>query len=179
MKNILSKSLIIVFVLFPIFFVSAEGLKVGIPAPDFKVISGNGEELTLDVLKGKVAVLFYETKNTVEQNRRLKNNLNIFYANQSSPYKKEILRIGVINCQGVLFKSAWEKGLRDNSLKEGITIYGDWDGKMFASYQVKQDISNIIIIDREGIVRYYASGQVEDKDIVMIEELLKGLLEDK
>ncbi|MDD5617776.1 MAG: redoxin domain-containing protein [Candidatus Omnitrophica bacterium] len=156
----------------------ANGSLTGSIAPPFKVISGEKEILTLDDIKGKVAVLFYEAKSTVEQNRKLKTSLNAFYDEQSGPVKKDIIRIGVINCQGVLFRSEWEKNLRHNSEKEGLTLYGDWDGNMSVDYHAKEDESNVIIIDKKGIIRYYASGRVEDKDIGIIEDLLKNLVKE-
>ncbi|MCU0651934.1 MAG: hypothetical protein MUC39_03220 [Candidatus Omnitrophica bacterium] len=165
---------LLVLFLLPIFTFANDSL-IGSVAPAFKVISGKKEVLASDDIKGKVAVLFYEAKSAIEQNRKLKTSLNVFYEGQPDSVKKDIVRIGVINCQGVFFRGAWEKGLRDNSLKEGIAIYGDWDGKMSAGYHIKEDTSNVIVIDRKGIIRYYASGKVEDRDISMIEELLESL----
>jgi predicted transcriptional regulator len=146
------------------------------PAPPFKVASGDKEVLTLADIKDKVVVLFYEAKSAIEQNRKLKDSLNVFYAAQPEQIKKEIIRIGVIDCQGVIFTGAWEKALRDNSLKEGITLYGDWDGKMSTDYQAERGESNLIIIDKKGLIKYYSSGAIEDKNISAIEGLLKQLV---
>lgn len=159
--------------------VLANDTLIGNIAPSFKVISADKEILTLDNIKGKVAVLFYESKNAIEQNRKLKDALNIFYARQPDPIKKDIIRIGVINCQGVLFRGAWENGLRSNSLKEGITIYGDWDGKMSGDYRTRVGESNLIIVDKKGVIRYYASGRLEDKETGIIEGLLERLVWDR
>lgn len=145
-------------------------------APPFKIISGNREALTSDDIKGKIAVFFYETKGTIEQNRKLKDSLNSFYAAQPQEIRKDILRAGVIDCRGVLFRGVWEKALRDNSAKEGLTLYGDWDGKMCADYRLRQGQSNIIIIDKQGYIRYYASGRLGDKQAGEIQELLKKLI---
>ncbi|MFA5338554.1 MAG: redoxin domain-containing protein [Candidatus Omnitrophota bacterium] len=157
---------------------SANDSLIGSSAPSFKIISGDKEALTLDDIKGKVVVLFYEAKIAIEQNRKLKTSLDVFYDEQSDSVKKDIVRIGVIDCQGVLFRREWEKNLRHNSEKEKLTIYGDWDGKMSADYHAKEDESNVIIINKKGIIRYYASGQVEDKDIGIIEDLLKNLVKE-
>ncbi|MDD5618623.1 MAG: hypothetical protein PHG69_05960 [Candidatus Omnitrophica bacterium] len=166
-------SFFVILLLLPVFTFANDAF-IGSLAPAFKVISGNKEALTLDGIKGKVVVLFYEVKSSIEQNRKLKIGLNLFYDAQPDFIKKDIIRIGVINCQGVFFRGAWEEGLRDNSKKEGITVYGDWDGKMSIDYCAKEEESNVIIIDKKGIIRYYASGKVED--IGMIEELLKRLV---
>jgi predicted transcriptional regulator len=78
----------------------------------------------------------------------------------------------------VFFRGAWDEGLRNNSKQEGITIYGDWDGKMSSDYRTAEGVSNIIIIDKKGVIRYYASGQIEDKNISIIEELLESLIKE-
>jgi len=157
----------------------ADGAMAGNPAPYFKVLSGEKETLTLDNLKGKVAVLFYETKNTIERNRNLKVRLNIFYTALSPSAKKDIVRAGIINCRDVLFRGFWEKELRDNSLKERIIIYGDWDGQMSVAYRAAENESNIIIIDRKGLIRYQACGPVKDEDIAEIEALIRNLARGK
>ena len=154
---------------------AAGGTLTGNPAPDFKVISGDNKTLTLNDIKGKTAVLFYESKNALEQNRKLKAALNGFYDRQPDGIKAGIARIAVVDCKGVLFSGAWKKNLRDNSVKEGMTIYGDWDGKMSADYMAKEGASSFIIIDKGGTVRYSASGRIEDGDISAIEGLLKSL----
>lgn len=153
-------------------FAHAEGVRVGIAAPYFKVVSGNGEELTLDDIKAKAAVIFYETKDTAQRNRKLKDELNKFYDAQPDDVRKMILRVPVINCNGVFFTGAWKGNLRESSKKEGITIYGDWDGKMFFSYGIKDKESNLIIIGTNGVVRYSFAGQVAEKDFGRIKDLL-------
>lgn len=163
--------------LLPTFTSANDGL-IGSIAPPFKIISGSKEVLALDDIKGKVAILFYEAKSAIEQNRKLKASLNVFYDGQPDFVKKDIVRIGVIDCQGVFFRGAWDEGLRNNSKQEGITIYGDWDGKMSSDYRTAEGVSNIIIIDKKGIIRYYASGQIEDKNISIIEELLESLIKE-
>ncbi len=155
---------------------AAAGPLIGDPAPYFKVLSGEREPLTLDGIRGKVAVLFYETKDTKEINRGLKKRLNDFFRGQPLSVKKEIVRAGIINCRGVLFRGAWEQELRHNSLKEGITVYGDWDGKVSGDYGFAEDESNFIIIDKKGIVRYRQRGRVNDNDAAGIVDLIKGLL---
>lgn len=147
-------------------------------APAFSIVSGDKQVLTLGQLKGKVVVLFYEAKNAIEQNRKLKDALNVFYDRQPQDIKNDIARVGVIDCQGVLFKGAWEAGLRDHSVKEGVTVYGDWDGKMAEDYVFKKDGSNVIVVDKKGMIRYRASGPLKDEDISSIEKLLESLVKE-
>ena len=171
-RNIFSKLFISAAILFLTNFVYAAEPEIGMPAPDFKIMSGSNEELTLDDIKGRVAVIFYETKDTIEKNRKLKNELNKFYDAEPDNAKKSILRVPVINCRGVFFTEVWKNNLKENSKKEGITIYGDWDGKMFLAYGIKDKESNLIIIGRDGIIKYFFAGKAEDKDFDRIKDLL-------
>lgn len=158
-----------------------ESLKIGTDAPAFKVKSGDNEILTLDMMKGKVIVIFYETKDVVEKNRELKNELNKFYSEQPDSLKELIVKLPVINCSGAFwpFIGIWKRKLKENSRKEDITIYGDWDGKMFSDYKMKDKESNVVIIDKKGIIRYIASGKVGNKELNKIMELLKELGNEK
>lgn len=47
-------------------------LNVGDKAPDFLVRTGDKKELTLKDCERKIVVMFYETKDNKEENRRLK-----------------------------------------------------------------------------------------------------------
>jgi len=158
----------------------AEGLKVGTNAPFFKIKSGDDKELTFYMIKGKTTLIFYETKDVVEKNLRLKRELHKFYKEQPDFTEKSII-LPVINCSGAFWPvtGIWKSKLRENSKKEVITIYGDWDGKMFSDYKMKDKESNVVIIDEKGIIRYYAYGKIEDEEINKIKELLRQLRSEK
>ena len=46
---------------------------------------------------------------------------------------------------------------------------------MFSDYKTKDKESNVVIIDKKGIIRYFTAGKVENKEINKIKELLKSL----
>lgn len=158
-----------------------EGLKIDTLSPSFKVKSGGDEILTLDMVKGKVIVIFYETKDVVEKNRKLKDELNKFYDEQPDAIKELIVKLPIINCSSAFwpFTRIWKSKLKENSKKEGMTIYGDWDGKMFSDYKMKDKESNVLVIDKRGITRYYAYGKIEDAELNKIKKLLTELGNDE
>lgn len=172
MKNILTWLSVLTVILFSVAYSRAIALEAGNLAPAFKVSSGDNKELSLDDLKGKVVVIFYETKDTKEKNRQLKDELNKFYDAQPDSLKESILRIPVINCKGVIFTGAWKDSLKQNSQKEGLTIYGDWDGKMFSAYGIPDNESSLIIVGKDGIIKYSFSGRIDEKDFSRIKDLL-------
>ena len=152
----------------------ALGISIGKEAPYFRVASGNDEVLTLDMLKGKIAVIFYETKDTKEKNRSLKEDLNSLYAKWPSADQNEISKVAIIRCSA-FFPNIWRRSLRENSRKEGLTIYGDWNGSMEKDYGMAADESNFFIIDKSGIVRYVRAGVIPAEDFPGIKKIINEL----
>ena len=121
----------------------------GAAAPYFRVQSGDDKELTLDTIKGKVAAIFSETKDVVENNKRLKDALNKLYYEQARIVKDLLVRLPIIDCSDAVwpFMGIWKRRLREHSKKEGVVIYCDWKGKMSSDYEMKTDVSNVGIVE--------------------------------
>lgn len=155
---------------------SAGGIEPGATAPDFQLVSGDGRELGAEQIKGKVGVVFYETRDTVEQNRAFKKELGQFL-DRAPVARAQVMVLAVINCSLAAWPvtAIWRAKLRENSEKEGLTIYGDWDGKMAAAYAMKADCSNIVIIDTRGMVRYRFAGPMGDEEIRSLLALVERL----
>jgi len=155
--------------------------EVGARAPFFRVKSGDDKELTLDMLQGKVISLIYESREVVEKNRKLKDALKAFFHQQPNSANALVERVAVVNCSSASWPiiKLWRHKLKENSEKEGIIIYGDWDGKMLADYGMNDNESTYVIIDQEGIIRYFVSGHIEDEEIQNIITLLANLMPEK
>jgi Bacterial protein of unknown function (YtfJ_HI0045) len=178
-KQIMSqKNLILLVTLLslPVFqssSLAASGL-IDSAAPYFRVQSGDDEELTLDMIKSKVAAIFYENKDIVDANKRLKDELNKLYYEQTDVLKEVLVRLPIIDCSEAFwpFLGIWKRRLREHSKKEGVTIYCDWDGKMSSDYKMQADVSNIVIIDKSGKIRFFTSGEIADEEINDVKQLL-------
>jgi predicted transcriptional regulator len=153
---------------------------IGREAPPFLVESGDGKVLQTKMLRGKVVVLFYESKDVLAKSRPLKTMLNAYYQEQKKEDQQMILRIPIINCEGAAWpwKGIWKTRLIDNSQRVGMIVYGDWDGKMGAAYGMKGDDTNLLILDKKGVVRYFQSGAVtgNGETAAMLKKLLKDLI---
>jgi cytochrome oxidase Cu insertion factor (SCO1/SenC/PrrC family) len=152
---------------------------VGKPAPPFIVSSASDEKLTLDMLRGRVIVLFYESRHVIRKNIELKNELKDLYRSQPDRIKKDIFRLVVIDCAEASWVTLpiWKNRLNEHSAKEGFTIYGDWTRSMLASYRMKDNESNFLIIDKDGIIRYAASGRIGNGSFEKIKQLLSSLVQ--
>jgi peroxiredoxin len=149
------------------------------PAPSFLVESGDNQKLSLDLIRGKVIVLFYESRHVIKRNTALKDELTQFYRAQPADIKKEVFRLVVIDCSKSFGPATllWKSGLREHSGKEGFTIYGDWTGRMCKDYRMKAEESNFLIIDKNGIIRYSATGKIDQGQFGKIKELLLTLVQ--
>jgi predicted transcriptional regulator len=172
-KSVLSAAALLVWILVP---TGAQAiLGTGEPAPSFSLESGNNQKLTLDMLRGKVVVLFYATRDTVEVNDALQHYLDRLYAAQPEKIQNQIFRLLVVNAMEATALTTWKEKLRETSQKLKITIYGDWTGDMFAAYRMRDNDSNFIIIDKRGIVRFAASGRIDSSRFGAIKKLLLKL----
>ena len=156
----------------------AEELKSSVPAPVFNIKSGAGDVLTLNDVKGKVLIIFYETKEVKEKNRMAKDELNLFYYQQEEWIKALVLRLPVINCSAAIWPltGIWRSKLRENSEKEKMIVYGDWDGSMEADFNMKSEDCNVVLVGRKGMIRYFQSGALNNEAISEIKEILKKLV---
>jgi len=158
---------------------TAAGSPVGKEMPGFSIASGKEETLTDRMVRGHVLVLFYESKETTEKNRELKKFLNAFYSSQSREVQRIVFRLPVINCKSAVWPitGVWKSSLRKHTKKEGYTIYGDWDGRMAINYGFRQDDTNLMIIDKKGIIRFFKSGFIDQSQYNGIRKLLTELVE--
>ncbi len=172
-KSILIAAVLLVWSLMP---TGAQAiLGTGEPAPSFSLESGNNKKLTLDMLRGKVVVLFYATRDTVHVNDALQHYLDALYDAQPQNIQSQIFRLLVVNAMEATSLTAWKGKLIETSEKLNITIYGDWTGAMYAAYRMRDNDSNFVIIDKRGIVRYAASGRIASSRFEAIKQLLLKL----
>ena len=172
-KSVLIAAALLVWVLAP---TGAQAiLGTGEPAPSFSLVSGDNKKLTLDMLRGKVVVLFYATRDTVEVNDALSRYLDTLYAAQPQNIQNQIYRLLVVNAMEATAVTTWKEKLSETSAKLKVTIYGDWTGGMFAAYRMRDNDSNFVIIDKKGIVRFAASGKIANSRFEAIKKLLLEL----
>jgi len=172
-KSVLIAAALLVWILVP---TGAQAiLGTSEPAPSFSLVSGDNKKLTLDMLRGKVVVLFYATRDTIEVNDALQHYLDTLYAAQPQNIQSQIYRLLVLNAMEATAVTTWKEKLNETSTKLKVTIYGDWTGGMFAAYRMRDNDSNFIIIDKRGVVRFAASGKIANSRFEAIKKLLLEL----
>ncbi len=154
----------------------AQSLETGSPAPTFEVRDGEGRTMSMDMARDRIILLFYETKNVVEKNRALKTELGLYLRSRDDEARRRILILAVVDCSSAWpFTGIWKSKLRENSAKERITIYGDWNGKMRDDYKMKKDDTNFIIIDNSGRISLLLYGEIDKEQTDRIKKMLDSL----
>jgi hypothetical protein len=153
---------------------AAFALQPGDTMPAFTV---QAEKISLSSrdIAGRVAIITYETKGTAEVNR---------------PFKKAVLQrwrqadsagpaiVPVINCFSFFgfARSICANRVAAVSKKENLTIYTDGDGVMFRDFKMTDDQSNIVILDKKGLVRFAHAGPLDDAGVQGTVRLVDVLL---
>ncbi|MFT3773515.1 MAG: YtfJ family protein [Minicystis sp.] len=50
--------------------------------------------------------------------------------------------------------------IRDESKKQGTTIYCDWTGAFRKTYQLRRGVSNVVLVGKDGRVIFAAEGPI-------------------
>jgi peroxiredoxin len=149
-------------------------INAGIKMPDFKVMDGNEKWLNSNELKGKVITIFYEDKDKVKENRELKKYLNKYYDENISITEKNVVRLAVIDASpsNALTRWIWRRKMRNASVEEKLTVYGDWDASMRKSFEIPEEAIAFLIVDKKGIIRYTKIGKIQNTEFDKIKQLL-------
>ena len=153
-------------------------LKIGDMARFFSVRSGDEKYLTLDDLKGKVSIVFYESRDAVNKNKELKRDLNKFYDLQNGDIKQKVVKVAIIDCSEAFwpFTMIWEKKLVDYSREKCLTIYGDWEGEMRKTYGFHLGESNFLILDKLGKIEFFQIERVKKDQFENVKKLISKLV---
>ncbi|NSW75428.1 MAG: redoxin domain-containing protein [Candidatus Atribacteria bacterium] len=140
-------------------------LHVDTTVPPFQVFSQDGEPLTEQDLRGKITVLFYDTRRTAAVNNDLKYEISDF-RETNLPFLENLQVVQIIDASSANFltRAIWRRKLRQNARKYGITLYADWDGTMRRDFGFSPRESNILVVDPQGMVRYSFLGKVTESE---------------
>ena len=147
-------------------------------AVTFRIASGDGSVLTLPDISGKIVLCFYETRETKDRNRALKDELENFIDQLPDNEKELLFVLPVVDCSGAsrLFLGKWKESLVMESEKAGHTVYGDWDGKMRDDFSFVRGDANFALIDTDSSFKYRVHGTIEEKERALIIRKVKSLM---
>lgn len=144
--------------------VLASTLEVGDVAPGFEVYEGKSVPLNSSSLKGKVLIITYETKDVLDKNKKFKDRM-LDYLSEDDTHSTVAI-VPVINC----FKYTWPfdkyciTKVQENARTLGMRLYDDRKGTMYDDFNIRDNESNVFIVDKKGVVSYRKAGRLNDAE---------------
>lgn len=135
---------------------------VGSNAPDARVEDVDGRAVNLKSLKGKPLVLFYEGKESADQNKALKD--EIAKLAKTEPYRASLRLAAVGDVSDYDYwpaKGIVKDKIREESSRRGMPIFCDWDGSFRSKLKLRRGVSNVLLIGADGRVLFTFAGAVK------------------
>lgn len=150
----------------------------GDAAPNARLEDADGRALELKAWKGKPILIVYEDKDSATQNQPLKDALSKLA--KGDRYKSAVALAAVADVSAYDFwpvKGFVKDSIREESRKQGTTIYCDWSGTFRGAYRLKAGVSSIVLVGRDGHVLFAAEGAVSAGERKRLLDLLKEQVE--
>lgn len=152
--------------------------KEGVTAPNARFEDVDGRATELKAFKGKPILLVYEDKDSAQQNQALKDDLAKLA--KGDRYKATVALAAVADVSSYDFwpaKGFVKDAIREESKKQGTTIYCDWNGSVRTAYQLRRGVSNVILVGKDGRVLFAAEGKVSAEERKRLISILRGQIE--
>jgi peroxiredoxin len=118
-------------------------------APEFSLQDQYEKTVSLRQFAGRIVVLIASDKEGSSQNSAWTKAIQDKYADQ-------LIVQGIADVSSVPF---FLKGkIRNDFKKDGESILMDWKGEVFKAYGLTKGASNVILVDKDGMIRHRASG---------------------
>lgn len=151
---------------------------VGDDAPNGKLEDADGKSTETKSFKGKPLLIVYEDRDSAAQNEKLKKELGVLA--KGDKYKAKVALAAVADVSSYDFwpaKGFVKDAIREESKKQGTTIYCDWNASFRKAFKLTKGKSNIVLVGKDGKVLFAAEGSLSDGDRKKVIELLKSQVE--
>jgi predicted transcriptional regulator len=153
----------------------AADLKVGDKASDFKLADSAGKEYTLEhpQFKNKVLYIAYVDPDEKDTNNHVEDALKK-EREAGGLDKTKYEGFGIVNLKATfmpnfLIKSA----IKDKQEKTGAIIILDYDYTILNQWGLKNDASNVTVLDKQRICRYINSGKLSPEELAKMIAIIK------
>src|ERR1700733_4851102 len=125
---------------------------LGIGVPNQRLQPVDGDPLMLWSSLGRPTLIFYESKASRSQNWSFKKKLKDL-VHETSSYRERVALFPIVDLEGYDF---WPvhgfapDAVRAEAKRIGWPIYCDWNGELRRAFDVRGDLSTVILIDRAG-----------------------------
>jgi len=153
----------------------AAELKVGEKAPDFKLSDSTGKEYSLadPHFKGKVLYIAYVDPDEKDTNNHVEDALK--KEKESGALDKTRYEgFGIVNLKASgLLNFIIKASIKSKQEKTGAIILLDYDYAILNLWGVKNDSSDVVVLDKERICRYLYNGKLPQEELVKMMQIIK------
>lgn len=119
-------------------------------APEFSLLDQYDQPYDLRQATGRPVILVASDGEGAKHNRR-------WVAAIKERYQDRVAVVGIADTRGAPF--FMKPAVKNEFKKSPDRILLDWDGMVFTSYGLAPKVSNIVLIDKHGVLRYLVSGE--------------------
>jgi predicted transcriptional regulator len=155
--------------------VVAAELKVGDKASDFKLKDSTGKEYTLEDprFKGKVLYVAYVDPDEKDTNNHVEDELKK-EKDSGGLDKARYEGFGIVNLKASMMPNFLIKSaIKSKQEKTGAVILLDYDYAILNLWGVKNDSSDVVVLDKERICRYVYNGKLPPEELTKMIQIIK------
>ena len=172
MKNILS---LFFLLLLTYSTASAAPLQVGDAAPEWSFKDANGNTFTMASWPNKVLLINYVDPDEADLNEPFNEDVRTA-RNKGLLHDKDYIGLGIVDCA-----ASWKPDLLIRNMagskaeKYKRTILFDYDANLRKSWGLKADSANIILLDKNHVVKFISRGKIADNRIASVIQMIINL----
>lgn len=156
----------------------ADKVKLGKKVPPLELKDWSGKTYTLKSFKEPILAIWYEGKNSKEQNRWLKKKLKKMFDKKIIPRKK-FRSVGIANFQETAIPNFLiARHIKNETKETGAIILCDREGDMMKKWGFRNGRSNIYLLDKNRRLRWRTSGALTKKRGNQLIRLIMRLTKD-
>jgi len=141
----------------------AQHIRIGAKVPAFTLKDSHGKTYRLSNFHKSVLAIWYEGKNSKEQNRWLKKKIKRLFDKKIIPQKK-FRSVGIANFQETAVPNFIIKAvIKSEARKTGAIILCDKTGAMMKKWGFRNGRSNIYLLDSHRRLRWRSSGPLSKR----------------
>jgi len=144
-------------------------------APNAKVEDSEGKAVEIKSLKGKPIVIVYDDRTSAPKSESFRRDLVKLL--KSGPYASKVSLLLVADVSPYDFwpaRGSVKDAVREETKKQGTTVYCDWTGGMRTAYKLKNEITSVVMVGKDGRVAFAKEGVPAASDQKRLVEALNA-----
>lgn len=167
--------LLLIFLLCSAVFAQPD-LEVGMKAPDWSFKDADGKVFTMDSWPGKVLQINYVDPDESEMNEPFNDAVKKAIDVDKLISRDHFKGFGIVDCAATWKPDALIRIIAGKKAKKfNTTILFDYDAKLRESWNLADDSYNVIIVDKERIVRAIYKGKIPESEFPKLIKLIQEL----